>query len=90
MILSWPPKDPDETLDYGADWSDPLAGDTIALSAFTVPTGLTKQSEANTTTTATVWLTGGTLGANYEILNRVTTSGGRIMDQTFKLAVRRK
>ena len=91
MALTLAPKDPDETLDYIVDWSARLgADDTISTSAFTVPAGLTKDSDDNTTTTATVWLSGGTLGETYEILNRVTTAGGRTYDQTLKLKIKAK
>ena len=89
-MLKWPDKDPDEVLDYQIDWTDRLAGDTIASSAWTVPSGLTKESDSNTTTTTTVWLSSGTLAEDYEVLNRITTTGGRTMDQTVKLRVRTK
>ena len=89
-MLKWPDKDPDEILDYQIDWTDRLAGDTIASSTWVVPDGLTEASSSNTTATTTVWLTGGTLDDDYEILNRITTTGGRTMDQTVKLRVRSK
>jgi hypothetical protein len=89
-MLQWPPKDPDEILDYQVDWTDRLGEDTIATSAFTVPAGLTKDSESSTDTAATVWLSGGTLAASYEILNRITTAGGRTMDQTVKIRIKAK
>jgi len=96
MSLKWPPKDPDEILDYTIDWGGSVElpgrtfGDTILTAIFTVPVGLTKQSESHTPTTATVWLAGGTLGATYEILCRITTAGGRTMDQTTKLSIKAK
>lgn len=83
-------KDPDEVLDYVRDWSAALGDDTIATSVWTVPTGLTKDSDTNTTTTATIWLSGGTLGANYEVLNRITTAGGRTFDKTLRFRIRAK
>lgn len=90
MSLSWPPKDPDEVLDYVVDWSFRLEDDTIATSVFTVPAGLVKDSDSNDDTTATVWLSGGTEGERYEILNRITTVGLRTMDQTVKLKIKTK
>lgn len=83
-------KDPDEVLDYVRDWSADLGADTIATSVWTVPDGLTKDSDTNTTTTATIWLSGGTLGANYEVLNRITTAGGRTFDKTLRFRIRSK
>ena len=76
-------KDPDAILDYGWDWSAWLSGgDTISASSWTVPTGLTTPANSRTTTTTTVWLSGGTAGAQYEVINRITTTGGRTDDRT--------
>ncbi|MBN8987425.1 MAG: hypothetical protein J0H42_04215 [Rhizobiales bacterium] len=85
---SWPRKDPDEVLDYAIDWSARLDGDTIATSQFTLPPGIVANSSSNTTTTTTVWLSGGTDGETYLIQNRITTAGGRTMDQTMKLKIK--
>lgn len=76
-------KDPDAVLDYTFDWSDWLAdSETIATSAFTVATGLTKDSESNTTISAKVWLSGGSVGERYRITNRITTNQGRTDDRS--------
>jgi len=75
-------KDPDSQKDYLWDWATWLDGDTIASAAFTVEAGLTKASETSTPTTATVWLTGGTIGVEYEVTCRVTTAAGRVDDRT--------
>lgn len=85
MTLSWPTKDPDAVLDYEIDWSTWLGSDTISTSAWTVPAGLTKDSDTNTTTTATIWLSGGTAGEVYELTNHIVTAGGREQDQTVQL-----
>lgn len=81
-------KDPDETLDYRILWSARLASDTIASSAWTVPSGLTNEEDGNTTTTTTITLSGGTLAADYPITNRITTAGGLVMDQTLIIKIR--
>ena len=75
-------KDPDATKDYQALWAEWLKTDTISASTWIVPTGITKLSDSFTTTTATIWLTGGTLGRTYKVVNRVATVGGRTEDQT--------
>ncbi len=81
-------KDPDAVLDYTVNWSDWLAtGETISTSAFTVDSGITKDSESNTTTTGTVWLSGGTAGTRYEVTHRITTSDSRTDDRTFFVQV---
>ena len=76
-------KDPDAVLDFTVDWSDWLDSDTIASVTWVVPTGITKDSDTKTTTTATIWLSGGTVGTNYSIVCRITTAGGRTDDRTF-------
>lgn len=85
MSLTWPDKDPDEVLDYVVRWAARLAGDTIDTSTWVVPAGLTKDSDTKTGTTTTIWLSGGTAGQEYSLVNRVVTAGGRTMDQTITL-----
>lgn len=75
-------KDPDDTADYELTWSTFLGVDTVTSSTWLVPTGITKVSESNTTTTATVRLSGGTAGAEYECVNRVNTASGCQYDRT--------
>jgi hypothetical protein len=84
-------KDPDEKLDYGFDWEQALDGDTIAASAWTVPTGITQSTSPVPTfndTTTTIWLEAGTAGEKYIIVNRITTAAGRIFEASFRVSVR--
>ncbi|MDX0965361.1 hypothetical protein GOL41_17340 [Sinorhizobium medicae] len=94
MALTWPAiKDPDEVKDYSLDWSALLrASDTITSSTWTVGEGdgLTIDSDSATTTATTIWLSAGTAGTNYSLVNRVVTAGGRTYDQTVRLKVRAK
>ncbi|SON55546.1 hypothetical protein HDIA_2005 [Hartmannibacter diazotrophicus] len=90
MAKTWDYKDPDETLDYRIDWSDRLAGDTIATSVWVVPPGLTEGPNLNDETTTTIWLAGGVEGATHSLTNRITTAGGRTMDQSVLLAIKSK
>ena len=79
-------KDPNAVLDYQWDWSDWLAvGETISTAVFTVPTGLVLSSQSNTTTTATVFLSGGTVGDGYQVTLRITTNQGRTEDRSIYL-----
>jgi hypothetical protein len=87
MTLKWPVKDPDEVLDYQVDWTEKLATDTIATSTWIVPAGLTKDSDSNTPTKTTIWLSGGTPGEQYGITNRITTTGGRTIEQWLTIRV---
>ncbi|HHB12214.1 MAG TPA: hypothetical protein ENK62_03330 [Chromatiales bacterium] len=83
-------KDPDSTLDYVIDWSSWLGSDTIASSSWTVPAGLTMTSESNTTTTATVWLSGGSAGSSYQVTNRITTAAGRVDERSITIEVQER
>lgn len=81
-------KDPDAVLDYRWDWSPWLAdGETITASQVIVPSGITANSNSNDTTSATVWLAGGSVGETYSVTNRITTSESRIDDRTMHIAV---
>lgn len=78
-----------------------LQGATISTSTWTVPTGIT-QNSANTSavtikgvayaisTVATIWLSGGTAGSSYDLLNVITTSDGRTLSQTITIRVENK
>ena len=78
-------KDPDETLDYIINWATHLGSDTISSSSWVAETGITIDSDTNTTTTATVWLSGGTLGQFYLVTNTIVTDGGRTLEQSIRV-----
>jgi hypothetical protein len=80
-------KDPQAVLDYQIDWSAWLATDTITSSAWTMPAGITKASDTKTTTTTTIWLSGGTAGQQYQIVNTIVTAGGRTEERTLTIVV---
>lgn len=89
-------KDPDAELDFAFDWgSDWLdEGDTITVSLWSVsPDGLdvietAPRQPSYTATTTTVWLAGGTDGQDYQITNRIVTTGGRTDEKTRRVVVR--
>lgn len=83
-------KDPDAELDYGFNWEDWLDGDTLSASAWTVPSGLTEVSNNYNNTTTWIWLSGGVSGAVYEVVNSITTVGGRQDDRTLTVKMRNK
>lgn len=85
--MAWTSKDPDDVLDYQIDWSAELGTDTISTSTWTVPAGLTKDSDTNTDTTTTVWVSGGTAGTTYALLNKIVTAAGRTYEQAREIAV---
>ena len=76
-----------------------LQGATIATATWTVPTGITKDSSNQNSVTihgiiypintvCTIWLSGGTDGADYDLLCRITTSDSRTLDKTITISVR--
>lgn len=90
-MLVWPPKDPDEVLDYGVDWSERLNGDTISTASFTLTTaaGMTvdeSQHDSNTISIAT--LSGGTAGLRGKVLCQITTADGQTLQQTATILVK--
>lgn len=86
-------KDPDAVLDYTIDWDadDWLGSDTITgTPTWTVDSGLTLSSQSNTTTTATVWLSGGTVNTDYDVACKIVTVGGRTDERTLRIQVRQR
>jgi hypothetical protein len=82
MIYATLRKNPTAKLDFSVNYAPWLAsGVTISSSAWTVPSGLTEVSESNTTTTATVILSGGTEGKIYEVINDVILSSATMTDR---------
>lgn len=78
---------PDEILDYTINWGAfGLGTDTIVSSTWAVsPSDLVTSSPSFTTTSTTIWLSGGTAGIFYAVTNTVNTAGGREMQYSFVL-----
>lgn len=83
-------KAPGDVIDVAFDWSAALdSGDTITgTPTWTVGAGLTKDSQSNTTTSATAFLSGGTADASYLVLCKVVTTGGRTIERGCTVQVR--
>jgi len=81
-------KDPQETIDLSFAWAPKLDGDTIVTSTFTLPDGLTEESTAIDGSITTIFVSGGTIGRIYRIVNTLTTSGGRTYERTIYVRVR--
>src|SRR5512139_1881613 len=78
-----------------------LQGATIDTVTWTVPTGITEVTHNQNATTihgvsygintvATIWLSGGTDGVDYELNCRITTSDNRTLDKAITIPVRAK
>lgn len=83
-------KDPSAVLDYSVDWEDWLNDDTISASTWTVASGITKDSDSFSDTVATAWMSGGTSGQTYALVNRIVTAAGRTDERTIYITVRDK
>lgn len=80
-------KDPDAKLDYFVDWTKWLAGDSIQSSIWIIDEGLTKTDESSSGTVTTVWIEGGEVDGEYELLNRIVTAAGRRNERTLTIRV---
>ncbi len=90
-------KDPDSTLSYTLDWNGAgpgpwlATGETISSDAWTLSSsGITKDSNSNTSTTTSIIVSGGTAGEDYELTSRITTSNSQITDRTIRIKVLEK
>ncbi len=83
-------KDPQAKLDYGFDWgsNDWLdSSEAISASSWTVPSGITKDAESFSDTLTTIWLTDGTAGTTYLLVNHIITDAGREDDRSVNIVV---
>ena len=97
-------KDPSGKLDFKFDWApltnengdtdwlDTDGGETISTKTVTVPTGITKVSDAlaDTNTSILVWLSGGTDGNDYEVACKIVTSASREDTRRMTIQVRER
>jgi hypothetical protein len=81
MSLGTKHKGPDEAINFAVDWGDWLdtdrdgsADDTIASASWEADDGLTVGSSSETTTVATVAISGGTIGSSYKLRCTITTT----------------
>lgn len=111
QLTYMPPKDPnsvepyfvvwcskDGTNDGGANDTGELQGATISTVTWTVPNGITKDSDNKSAVTVhgvtyeadtvcTIWLSGGSGGSQYSLSVRITTSDSRTLDKTIVIPV---
>ncbi len=95
-------KDPNATLIYTFDWANNGPNDasqdddgwlqsaTISTSTFILPSDLTNVTDTNTTTTASIKISGGRNGKNYIVTNRIVTDGGETEDRSIEIKVRQR
>jgi hypothetical protein len=87
------------TNDGSSSDSGELQGETISTAAGTIPTGLTLDSENKNETVIqgvtyavntvhNMVLSSGTVDTDYDVISRITTSGGRTLDKTITIKCR--
>lgn len=89
------PLDPNDEKEYSVNWYRELVkyGGTIQSSSWPiVPAGITVITHTFNDTSATIWLTGGTVGSNYVFTNRIVTATTppRTLDQSITIRVRQR
>ena len=79
-------KDPQSVVDYSINWAATMGesspNDTISTSNWTADNGLAVDSNSNTTTATTVWVSAGTRGKHANLVNTIVTSAGRTHERT--------
>jgi hypothetical protein len=88
----FPDKDPGDRLDYTVDWSEIFdTAEVVFSQTWTVPSGLTKDSDTFSGQLSVATISGGTVDTDYTLTLSVTTDTGspaRIYERDFKLKVR--
>jgi hypothetical protein len=84
-------KSPGDALDYELNWDVSgdswLGTDKIVTATWNVDSGLTVITQAKTNTTATIWLSGGTLGVTYWVKCTIVTAAGRTKSRSFRVVI---
>lgn len=89
--MSLPEKNPGAVLDFAVDWTNWMAaGDALATVTWTVPSGITKESETEDGAKCIIWLRGGTAGQNYTLTCAITTTQGREDSRRIVIKVKQK
>lgn len=91
-------KDPGSTLDYALDWTAPLSDattvvDSIVRSSWSAPSGIQVAESPPSSFSGVetrVWLSGGSDGTNYDVVNRIETANGRVYERTIRIQVRER
>lgn len=86
-------KDPGAVLDYAFDWTSLnwlQDGESILSHTVTVDTGITKDSDSESSGVVTIWLSGGTHGQDYIVACEITTNLGRTDERSVNIRCRQR
>jgi len=81
------PKDPDDVDTFSVDWTNRLGSETISTLAVSAVSGCTVDSSSTSGAVTTATVSGGTAGVAAVVRFRITTSGGRQLDETVTIPV---
>lgn len=82
-------KEPTEVTTISIDWSDWLGNLTIATSAWSIASGITKDSDGQTDDSTLITLSSGTWGEVYELANTITASDGSVETRVILISIQR-
>lgn len=89
---TWPRAGGEVVRDGSVEWTarhpDDASVPTVSSAVWTVPDGITKDSQSETDTHTHITLSGGTDGEDYELTCRMTPSSGNAVDQSVTIEVR--
>lgn len=103
MSYKWPPKDPDEIIDYSVDWSRFLGSATLStvtwyvdnssgvktlLSSGTTVNGIQNVAQTNTNTVATIHIGSGTANKEYKFYCSIQDSTGNVAERSVRIRIR--
>lgn len=103
MSFKWPPKDPDELLDYSVDWSRWLGNASILICDWYVDdennnkvkiipgqvvNGIQNVSQLISDKTVTINLGLGTNNAEYKFYCQISTSTGSIVERVIRIKIK--
>jgi len=86
-------QDPSSILDWGISWKpflDKAPGDALASASWSMTgpdNALTLANEDVQGTDAVVWISGGTVGATFDLARHVVTVNGREDDASFRMRI---
>jgi hypothetical protein len=89
-LQAWPPKDPDEVLDYPWDWTPRgYPNDTLVTFTATTIEGTVIVDDVTDIEglKGVVWLSGGTLNETCQVRLRCLTAAGREGDETVTIKI---
>lgn len=81
-------KAPGDTIRVTFPWAQRLDGETLLTAAYTLPDGLTNEDTDDQDSVQSILVSGGDSARIYRVTCTITTSGGRELSWTKRVAVR--